>query len=558
MKAQRGNKPQISSLSLAFFSNLAMMLLMVLIMRPGFETNDDIVFAELGSGLRGVKDAHLVFQNYGLGLLYRLLYQITGRLPWYTIVQYAVLLLAFTAVTYVLLNRLEGYSGLYLSAILVLGFGYEGYIHLQFTKTGGIATAAGVFLLLYELSREKFHTGEILAAVLLSTAGFMYRSDQFLASGGLMAGAGLFYLLDLKTRFDGKMWKQLGASVAALAVLFAAVFAVDRWDAHMYQTPEWQEYQEFNQLRSQLLDYGFPDYDSNQDLYEELGISREALQLYQNWNFNDTEKFTTDVMRRLTEQKTRRPLTGKTVIGFLKRFPGDLLKLPMFYFFGGFFLLWLIFGKKDKKSLLSAILELILLTAVYFYLYYQGRYMVNRVDVGLWFSGCLSVLWILSAERLRWLEGRKGILLATAGVLLCQILWYSDWRINTSTVPEARVAQRAVLETIGTDKEHIYLAKSGTLSEIVCYGPFDRMPETLLDNIYWFGGWECRTPEYTQAMAEDGIRNPYRDVINNDRVYLVDDDIELTLKYIQEYYEPSAQAVFVKTVGNVNLYQIRK
>ena len=110
----------------------------------------------------------------------------------------------------------------------------------------------------------------------------------------------------------------------------------------------WQEYLEFNQLRSQLLDYGFPDYDSNRDLYEELGISREALQLYQNWNFNDTEKFTTDVMRRLTEQKTSRPLTGKTVTGFLKRFPGDLLKLPMFYFFLGFFLLWLIFGKKDK------------------------------------------------------------------------------------------------------------------------------------------------------------------------------------------------------------------
>lgn len=156
MKAQRGDRPKISSLNLAFLSNLAAMLLMVLIMRPGFETNDDIVFAELGSGFRGVKDAHLVFQNYGLGLLYRLLYQITGRLPWYTIVQYAVLLFAFTAVTYVLLNRLEGYSGLYLSALLVLGFGYEGYIHLQFTKTGGIATAAGVFYCFMGCPGKKF------------------------------------------------------------------------------------------------------------------------------------------------------------------------------------------------------------------------------------------------------------------------------------------------------------------------------------------------------------------------------------------------------------------
>lgn len=48
----------------------------------------------------------------------------------------------------------------------------------------------------------------------------------------------------------------------------------------------WREL-EFNQLRSQLLDYGFPDYESNKELYKELGISKEALELYKTWNFND-------------------------------------------------------------------------------------------------------------------------------------------------------------------------------------------------------------------------------------------------------------------------------
>ena len=147
------------------------------------------------------------------------------------------------------------------------------------------------------------------------------------------------------------------------------------------------------------------------------------------------------------------------------------------------------------------------------------------------------------------------------GCIVCvaagQFLMYRNWRIMTSTIPEARVSQRAVLETIGTDKEHTYLAKSGMLSEIVCYGPFDRMPENLLDNVYWFGGWECRTPGYTQEMETHGITNPYRDVINNDSIYLVDDNIDLTLKYIRQYYDSSAQAVFIKTIGNVDVYQIR-
>lgn len=76
-------KQKYRKISVALISNFLILGAMAAFMRPSFETNDDIVFAELGSGLRGVKDAHLVFQNYGLGMIYRLLYGVTGRLPWY-------------------------------------------------------------------------------------------------------------------------------------------------------------------------------------------------------------------------------------------------------------------------------------------------------------------------------------------------------------------------------------------------------------------------------------------------------------------------------------------
>ena len=348
---------------------------MAAFMRPSFETNDDIVFAELGSGLRGVKDAHLVFQNYGLGMIYRLLYGVTGRLPWYTIVQYMILFAAFTVVTYVLISRLGEISGLCLFVILACGFGYEGYIHLQFTKTAGIAAAAAVFLLLYLLEQEKYSWWGIAGGILLAVIAYMYREDQFWASCGLMAGAGLLFLFDLR-KYRNKKLRRLGICVLTFGVLLLSVFGVDRWDSSKYRSAEWKEYQEFNQLRSELLDYGFPDYDSNQEIYEELGISREAYELYKSWNFNDTEKFDTEVMKKLVDLKQKRPLTIRTVTAFLRRFPSDLLRMPMFYFFAVFAVLWLLCGKKDVFSIISVLAECLLLVAVYFYLYYQGRYMV--------------------------------------------------------------------------------------------------------------------------------------------------------------------------------------
>ena len=548
-------KQKYRKISVALISNLLILGAMAAFMRPSFETNDDIVFAELGSGLRGVKDAHLVFQNYGLGMIYRLLYGVTGRLPWYTIVQYMILFAAFTVVIYVLISRLGEISGLCLFVILACGFGYEGYIHLQFTKTAGIAAAAAVFLLLHLLEQEKYSWWGIAGGILLAVIAYMYREDQFWASCGLMAGAGVLFLFDLR-KYRNKKLRRIGICVLTFGVLLLSVFGVDRWDSSKYRSAEWKEYQEFNQLRSELLDYGFPDYDSNQEIYEELGISREAYELYKSWNFNDTEKFDTEVMKKLVDLKQKRPLTIRTVTAFLRRFPSDLLRMPMFYFFAVFAVLWLLCGKKDVFSVISVLAECLLLVAVYFYLYYQGRYMVNRVDVGLWFSVCLVMLWIFSSGEVRYMNTKVSVLLCMICVVLGQFMMYKDWRLATSSIPEARVSQRAVLETIGTDKEHVYLAKSGMLSEIVCYGPFDRMPENLLDNVYWFGGWECRTPGYTRAMEAHGIINPYRDVVNNETIYLVDDNIDLTLKYIRQYYAENAQAVFVKTIGNVDVYQI--
>lgn len=560
--------------------NLMAMLAITLIMRPSFETNDDIVFAEFGSGLRGVKTPRLVFQNYILGLVYRILYQITGRLPWYTIVQYAVLVAAFSAVTYVFMNRLKGYWGLYLSFILLCVFGYECYIHIQFTKTAGIAAASAVLLLFHVVTSEKICVWEAAAGILLGLTGFMYREDQFFASSALMAGIGIYFVLTLKKRFPKKEWKRFGLCAGIFGLLLLSVFAADGTDSLMYRDPQWQEYQKFNNLRSELLDYGFPDYESNKALYQDLGISREAYELYRTWNFNDPDKFTTEVMEKLAEQKPEKRLSGKVLHSFVKRFPGDMLQQKAFWIVLLLFVLWLIFGKKGYAAWIGIAGELLMLGGLNFYLYFQGRYLVNRVDVGLWFSVCLTMAWILgdsvkereeAKERSKGkagalsvpvistekISGKWGLVLCAAVLLIAQSFWYDDWRLTTREIPKARVSQRAVLETIGTDKEHVYLAKSGTVSEIVCYGPFDPMPENLLDNLYWFSGWECRTPGIVKEMQEHGITNPYKDMIGNKKVYLIDDNIQLTLDYIRQNYDQNAEAVFVKTLGNVDLYQIQ-
>ena len=66
--------------------------------------------------------------------------------------------------------------------------------------------------------------------------------------------------------------KRISAVIISIAV-FAGTLGIDTL---AYKSEEWQEYKEFNSVRSQIFDYyGFPSYDQYRDFYSECGISEE-------------------------------------------------------------------------------------------------------------------------------------------------------------------------------------------------------------------------------------------------------------------------------------------
>ncbi len=51
-------------------------------------------------------------------------------------------------------------------------------------------------------------------------------------------------------------------------------------------------------------------------------------------------------------------------------------------------------------------------------------------------------------------------------------------------------------------------------------------------------------------LREYGIANPYRDLVDNGRAYIIDDDIDLTLRYLRDYYFPDADAALVEPLSS--------
>ena len=530
--------------------NAAFLIFLVVIMRPVFETNDDLTIMEMVSGAWNIQDAHIVYQNYLLGKLYVLLYSLTKCVPWYGLIQYFFLWLAFSAIVYVIMKRLPKELGLTLSVLVLCFFGYECYMEMQYTKTAGVLTIAGILLIFQECTAEIRSKKLLISGIVLGCIGSMYRYEQFAACVALMSGLGICQILKNRKK---DVLKQIRTPLLWTLVMLVISLCLKGMDTYIYQSdPQWKQYTEYNELRTELLDYDFPDYEENEEEYTELGITEDAYKLWSHWNFGDPDLFNTETMKKLVSLTSPKALNGDLIVEFINKFPKKYFKTPVFYCVLLILLLGILERKNSVEKYGTWIYEIFLFMGLYFYLYWQGRYDQNRVDVSLWLAVLLVIIWTLDGSR-QWFEKQTGIVLCAAVLIFSQYQWYGSWRVNAA---QAGIDGRSVLEDLEEDPGHIYITKSKTLDYSSGYGPLNLMPEGISGHFTYFGGWETDTVLWKEKLARYDVVNPYKDSINNEKVRLIDDEIDVTMNYIHTYYDENAKAIQVDKYKSYPVYKI--
>ena len=70
----------------------------------------------------------------------------------------------------------------------------------------------------------------------------------------------------------------------------------------------------------------------------------------------------------------------------------------------------------------------------------------------------------------------------------------------------------------------------------------------IADRIAAMGGWHI-TPIIVSNLSHYGIRNPYKDAINNPDVYMVTEEIDILLSCMREY-TPNAEAALIEPLSS--------
>ena len=79
-------------------------------------------------------------------------------------------------------------------------------------------------------------------------------------------------------------------------ILGYSYFEENVWDV---STDEKAYFKEYNDVRTQLVDYEVPSYEEHQEEYAALNLSSNDIMNLKRWCFADNEKFTLEILKKL-------------------------------------------------------------------------------------------------------------------------------------------------------------------------------------------------------------------------------------------------------------------
>lgn len=553
MKLERSSKANICC-AVVFVMILAVVYLLFL--TPLYAINDDSAMANISYGVFGTYSNRLIFVNICLGSFIKQLMQLFPHIPWYAVCEVIVILASFIVLFFLLLEQFGIGGAVFPATVVTLFFGYSYIARIQFSQTAGIACIAGCLFLFYGIHQKKIWAHSISGALIF--VGSLYRFDVFMMLLIPFGGLGIYLIFDFLVK---KNLKALTRYIVPFVVVIAMCLAAKLVDIQSYKiTDDWVQYTEYNALRSNLLDFGFPEYDDNKDLYHELDISKSDLEMFSNWNFADPEIFNIATMKKLVEAKQHDGVPNGFLFGFLSEMVTGWSSYSFFppILYAAIFVIldW----KQQGKGRWLVAYEVISFIGINLFLYYQGRYLVERIDISLLLS--IFLIFMLYCQNCEHLYNRKTSLLLAAIVCCTSILSIqsviSEDKKQAVDDEEIEALNGRLYSLLGADQQHLYLAETFTFNVVsnIWY-----VPEVGLNrNLYGLGGWDIMLPDKQRILYQYGVANPYQESIDNGNVYFISrpmSNMNMSLGYIQRHYEKDAEAYPVKiTEDGYQVYRI--
>lgn len=277
---------------LIFLIPIVILLFIVLIFSPYWNTNDDVGMSMRAHGYGVSSTASVYLQNSNImwGYFIKILPTYLGNLPGYSMATLIVLYL-FSISIFVSLSSIKEFfdknTKIYFVIIilLLLLIILRPTVFPQFTINAGLLAISAILYLKTYLRKNKNY---LLFGFFISTIfGFFIRENQFL----ITFFVGMAFI-PIKIHKVNKNFK------ICITLILLVLFSGKIFHKISYSKPEWKNFQDLQKARVYWMDYGGLR-QLSPDIIKKHGYSKNDISLISNWFFVDHELHNPDRLNNM-------------------------------------------------------------------------------------------------------------------------------------------------------------------------------------------------------------------------------------------------------------------
>lgn len=530
-----------------------------------YEQVDDMIIYGLYSGLDGTYNIHGVYIHPFICAILSILYRIIPVINWHTIFLLSMQFICFSVIGTILVNRNNSPKS-YIMYTIFASVCYTALLLLiQYTSVSALLIATAFFIIFDMIEQNRKSKKRLIFASILFAIGIMTRMQSILIIVPFLAIYLIYkfgkYIIN-KTEENKKNIQELLKEYVVLVIIAIIVYGSN---VLIYNTNEtYKNYIEYNNLRAELQDLSYTNYEENKKIFDEIGWSKNDHYLFYTFNYGDENVYSKENLQKIIDYKKEngeKYNLNKDINdvwdSLLEQLKGSNKYISILFF--ATFILAIYTNDKSKFFITFIMLTTIAVNVLFVVL---NRAML-RVVIPEYILGTAIMLYLTKYKKQ---EDRKEIYGIIAIIILLSITFGGDI-YNFEYDFSSYKNYQDIIEYTNSHKENTYLYTAPAMQfRYLAYPVYTMPPKGAFSNLRVMGGWDIFTQNYYDFKQRNNLEGTFLDLLK-DNVYLIDGDVnwsgtyyknykEHIIEFIEQHYGKNVKCEKIKTFENIYIYKL--
>lgn len=530
-----------------------------------YEQVDDMIIYGLYSGLDGTYNIYGVYIHPFICAILSILYRIIPVINWHTIFLLSMQFICFSVIGTILVNRNNSPKS-YIMYTIFASVCYTAVLLLiQYTSVSALLIATAFFIIFDMIEQNRKSKKRLIFASILFAIGIMTRMQSILIIAPFFAIYLIYkfgkYIIN-KTEENKKNIQELLKEYVVLVIIAIIVYGSNML---IYNTNEtYKNYIEYNNLRAELQDLSYTNYEENKKIFDEIGWSKNDHYLFYTFNYGDENVYSKENLQKIIDYKKEngeKYNLNKDINdvwdSLLEQLKGSNKYISILFF--ATFILAIYTNDKSKFFITFIMLTTIAVNVLFVVL---NRAML-RVVIPEYILGTAIMLYLTKYKKQ---EDRKEIYGIIAIIILLSITFGGDI-YNFEYDFSSYKNYQDIIEYTNSHKENTYLYTAPAMQfRYLAYPVYTMPPKGAFSNLRVMGGWDIFTQNYYDFKQRNNLEGTFLDLLK-DNVYLIDGDVNWSgtyyknykkniIEFIEQHYGKNVKCEKIKTFKNIYIYKL--